>query len=205
MKRFLIMIIGTISLYVIVYPFFLFLLGYYPWGVSWDVAQKIVEKGGTVADCKKIIHPIADPMSPTQGEQRAGCIYDVAKLTKDPSACELLMPSSYGLDCVGAAEDFDPCIMLADDKKTVKGQGLETTYDSCQNGPNVKHVCCSMARVLYSDERNCGNFPQGELRDQCHHIVGVRMKKIEECALIENERNKIGCEVVVRAYLTGRL
>ncbi len=202
-------IIGIILVFVLPITgyYALRLVGYYPYGVSWDVAERIVKKGGSAKDCKKIIQPIAEPMGPSVGEQRAGCIYEYAKLMKDPSACELLMPSSYGLSCVGAAEDFDPCVMLADPEKSVGGQGIDTTYDQCLSGSPAtrKHVCCAMARVLYDNKRDCSNFAQGELRDQCHHIVAVKNKELDACGKIVNERNRTGCEVIVRGYLTGRL
>jgi len=205
MKRLMITLASLIVTYIFIYPIILYFLGYYPWGVGWDVAKTIVEKDGNVYDCKKIIHPIAEPMSPTAGEQRSSCIHEYAKLTKDPSACELLMPSNYGWDCVGVAEDFDPCIMLADSNKTVKGQGIETTYEECSSDDSdaQTHVCCKMARILYENETDCTTFPEGSLKDQCHHIRGVKEIDANQCNQIENERNRTGCNVIVRGYARG--
>jgi len=102
----------------------------------------------------------------------------------------------------GGAEDFDPCIMLADADKTVKGQGIKTTYEQCLSGnPDIQnHACCQMARVLYDQKTDCGDFPTVELQDQCHHIVGVKEKNINECKLIKNERNRVGCIIIAKAY-----
>ncbi len=209
MKRLLLGLIGFCLLPFALYATYgigLWAMGY-ELGLSPEkLAEKLIEEKRPASDCD-LFRTIDLLMRPTTDELQARCIRVYARLTKDPSACELLMPSSYGLSCVGAAEDSEPCVMLADGKKSVGGQGIDTTYDQCLTGAPAtrKHVCCVMAEVMHGTKQNCDNFPKGELRDQCHHIVGVRMKKIEECSFIENERNRTGCEVVVRAYLTGRL
>lgn len=169
----------------------------------WELAEYLVKNQRPVAECNDLLY--LEIMAPSQAEQRALCVHEYAKIAKDPSACELLMPSSYGLSCVGGAQDFDPCVMLADSGKSVGGKGIETTYDRCLNGSQTtqNHVCCRMAKVLYGQEKECTSFPTGELSDQCHHILGVKNKEINECAKIANPRNRTGCEVIVRAYLNG--
>ena len=198
-------VIGTILLMLILYPWVLRGLGYYVDNPGWEVGRIATEKGD-VSLCKKIV-VYSHFSGPTKMSRRGECVYTYAELAKDPSACELLMPSSYGLSCVGGAEDFDPCVMLADQKKTVKGQGIETTYDTCLTGPHQTqgHVCCKMAKVLYGKESECSSFPMGKLKDQCHHILAVKRKDLTECELIESKRNRTGCAVIVRAYQTGRM
>lgn len=166
----------------------------------WDLAQYLMDNERDPQECLDLIS--FEIMAPQQGEQRALCIFEYAKIAKDPLACELLMPSSYRLDCVGAAEDFEPCVMLADDKQTVKGEGIETTFSKCETGQKEigDHVCCKMAKVLFTENNDCENFPNGPLKDQCNHIVAVRTENLELCAAIENERNRKGCEVIVRGY-----
>lgn len=75
-------------------------LGYYPGEPGWSVARIAAEKND-VALCRRIIGvPWIGYLGPTTSESRMGCIYDYAKLTSDPSACELLMPGEYGLSCI---------------------------------------------------------------------------------------------------------
>jgi len=65
-----------------------------------DIAEILVRKKLPPSDCFRMEH-FDIGMRPSIEEDQALCIYDYAKLTKDPSACELLMPSSYELACVG--------------------------------------------------------------------------------------------------------
>lgn len=211
MKRLLLGIIAVIGAYVVAYPLFLSLIGYYPWGVSWEVAEKIVAKHGTAKDCLKIIHPIAEPMSPTEGEQRSSCIYDVAKLTKDPSACELLMPSSYGWSCLGAAEkpnsrqcwfDFGPTPPQV-------GRGNDAvTIPACASNPKSmqENRCCELAETLYVDkENNCDALKEPTvLHDQCLELMAKRDKNLVLCDQIKDDNVRSGCEVAVRALVNDQ-
>ncbi len=176
--------------------------------VNWspyDLSEYIAKNNLRVEECNKLV--VFNPPGPMPDEQIRTCIYLVAELTKDPSACELLMPSSYGWDCLGGAMDFEPCVFLADGEKTVKGQGIVTTYDQCISGPTStkNHVCCAMARITFQDSNteNCNVFKKSDtLSDQCHHEKAINSNNLTECDLMKNLRNKTACEVGVRALLT---
>ncbi len=201
-------IIGIVVVFIVPLAGYLILtlMGYYPYGVSWDVAQKIVKKGGSAKDCMKIIQPISEPMSPSTGEQRSGCIYDYAKLTKDPSACELLMPSSYGWDCLGQAEkpnsrqcwfDFGPTPPQV-------GRGNDAvTIPACASNPKSmqENRCCELAETLYVDkENNCDALKEPTvLHDQCLELMAKRDKNLVLCSQIQDDNVRSGCEVAVRA------
>lgn len=64
----------------------------------WDLATFLSEHKRPASECLDLIW--FEILSPTQAEQRALCIFEYAKLTSDPSACELLMPGEYGLSCI---------------------------------------------------------------------------------------------------------
>ncbi len=180
------------------------LLGYYPGGISGQVAS-IAAQRKDVSLCKKIIEPPwIGLFGPTAADHRLNCVVDYARITKDPSACELLMPSDYAWDCLGAAMEFSPCVFLADQQKTVKGQGIETTYDECTSGPEStrNHVCCAMARIAFDgkDKASCDQFSGSErLSDQCHYITAEKNLSVAACSVISSENIKKGCEVAVRA------
>ena len=95
-------IIGTIVVLIITAPLTLKLLGYHVNAISGDVAP-IAAKYHDVNICQKIIYISPTFGGPTAGDQRRYCIFAYAKLAEDPAACELLMPSDYGLYCVGEA------------------------------------------------------------------------------------------------------
>jgi hypothetical protein len=189
----------TAAIYVIQRTF-----GYFPGGHFPTIAKYAAERGD-VSLCHKIIAlPWPTIGGPSVADARLSCIHDYASLTKDPAVCELLMPSEYGWACVGAAMEREPCVFVADAARTVKGQGIVTTYDACLTGPPVtkNHVCCAMARVVFEEENNvddCSAFPTNSLRDQCHREMAIKEADISSCALIMNTNIRSACEVQVRA------
>ncbi|OIO55580.1 hypothetical protein AUJ46_01265 [Candidatus Peregrinibacteria bacterium CG1_02_54_53] len=66
--------------------------------MPWDLAEYLVKNQRPASECWDLVW--FEIMAPSAAEQRALCIYTYAKLTFDPSACELLMPSEYGLSCI---------------------------------------------------------------------------------------------------------
>lgn len=196
-------LIASALIYVFLLPLPLSLLGYYPYGVGWDVAQKIVDAKGEASDCRKIIHLVSQPFSPTEGEQRASCIYTYAKLTKDPSACELLMPSSYGLSCVGGAQsEPDLCSMSSGEVRWKDGS---ETYASCAD-PTKKRTkdgdaCCLIARIAFvKSENDCSSLESySEMHDQCLQSLAFKNHNPAVCEGIGNENTKSACTVNAQA------
>ncbi len=188
--------------YLLLAPMVVWLAGYYPDAPGLETAQQIIVRQRPVSDCFKLVHTLPHLLAPTLGEQQALCVYKYAELTKDPAACELLLPSSYGKSCLGAASDSEPCVFLGDGQGTVKGQGIVTTYDACLSGPQStqQHACCVMARITLEKnyQSDCSIFSHSDaLSDQCHHEVALKMKDLDQCALMKNERNRRACEIEV--------
>lgn len=80
-------------------PLALRVFGFYVNEPGWSVAEDAVKKND-VSICQKILFMPWEIYSPSTKDQRWECIYRFAKNTKDPTACELLMPSEYGLACI---------------------------------------------------------------------------------------------------------
>lgn len=196
-------IIASPFIYILVAGSIYTMLGYPLDATAGELAERIVENNLDPRLCGKL-KALFPTMGPTLGEKRANCYYIVAKMKKDPNICEYLMPSSYGWSCLGGAMDFEPCVFLADGNKTIKGQGIVTTFDECLSGPTATrtHVCCQMARITFQDgnTESCTSFDGSDpLSDQCHHEVAIKKNSIDECSLIKNVRNRAGCIVGVRA------
>ena len=83
--------------------------GYHVMSAGWELGEILAMQGGTAEECLKFRSPTFDIMTPSKGEHVGMCVRKYAELKKDPSACELLMPSSYGLGCVGAAIESPIC------------------------------------------------------------------------------------------------
>src|SRR5687767_5538651 len=63
-----------------------------------NLAEKLVSQNRTAHDCKKSFQLF--PTYPPLSELQALCIRRYAHLLSDAGACDLLMPSDYGKDCI---------------------------------------------------------------------------------------------------------
>ena len=178
-------------------------LGFHPDAIGIELASDLVARGKSVKECVQIVHPIPHFLSPSTGEQRANCIHKYAALKHDPSACELLMPSSYGLSCVGAAMTArDSCSMR---NGQVTWNGGNTTYASCRFHDPQRSLegnqCCLIARVAFvKSENDCSallDFPS--MHDECLQSLAFKNHAPEICEGIANDNRKIACFVNARA------
>lgn len=183
------------------------LMGYSLNGVGWEVAEKAaVQKNVNL--CNKIwvvFNPLG--LSPGTASQRADCIHEYAKLTKDPSACELLMPSSYGLSCVGEAEDHKlPCgtekykVYWGENDKPHEADLLECIRPNSGMSELGKQ-CCTVARNRYLlDENDCSSLKiNTPVYDQCLYGLAWKLKDPDLCINITNENAKAACLVQSKA------
>src|SRR3989338_2915501 len=169
--------------------------------LPWDLAEYLVEKDRLASECFDLIW--FQILSPTQAEQRALCVYEYAKLKQDPSACELLMPSSYGWSCLGAAEELNQrwCWFDFGKKPALVGRGeISVTIPECESDSQsmLDNRCCELALTLYVDRgMNCDAFAQEpqQLHDQCLALLANREKDIHFCSSIASKNFKTACEV----------
>jgi len=144
----------------------------------------------------------------SQTEARAECVYHYAKLTKDPSACELLMPSSYGLSCVGAASESPICgINSGFEVQWHEGEDDEVQRSSlkdCQKkGGRTKKgdQCCVIASVSGIRSFNdCSALANDiPLLDTCLKQLAFKNHDPASCETIQDVRIKAGCIVNAKA------
>src|SRR3989338_11039500 len=64
-----------------------------------ELADEIAAENGNPLRCRRLQQTVPT-MGPSLTEKRMLCVYIYAKLTQDPTACELLLPSEYGLACL---------------------------------------------------------------------------------------------------------
>lgn len=185
-----------------------FMFGWHRPYVNWspsDLAQYLADHNRPASECMDLLY--AQILAPTQAEQRARCVYEYAKLTKEPSACELLMPSSYGLSCVGAAENFElPCGTEAYSVYWNDGEKPRiTTLKECNTEDPTRtelgNQCCHIAKVRYLlSENDCSSL-KGHvgLYDRCLYDVAWKTRNPEYCYEISNENAHAACDVQTRA------
>lgn len=185
LKATLLLLTIFIVLFFIAIPFLLSLLGFYPNGIGWKVAKEIVARQGRASDCNKIVHLIAQPLSPSEGEQRSNCIYEYAKLSKDPSACELLMPSEYGLACISN-------LWL----QAMPGNGCGWNY------VNTEIYECREGYGPLRQSKNCTDFSDNPLYfSACIEARAHRKKDLTLCKEIPDAFIRSFCEVKIGAWI----
>ncbi len=194
----LIICMAVISFLLKVYPRYYF-VGINKSGV--DVAKIAIAKNLGPSECFRIVR--FDPFdSPSTSTQENLCIYTYAELTKDPSACELLMPSRYGLDCVGVAMDFRrPCALGND--RSVSGNGIDATLQECVTGPDSlkNNSCClvSKARFITTFNDCSGVTGSQDMKDECQYNLAFKNHDSSYCASIAHENLRAACEVESKA------
>jgi len=184
-----------LGLLLLLSPLVLWTLGYKINAHSDELAE-IAAKNKNVMICTKIIN--IGLLGPSSGESRMHCIKRYAELTKDPSACELLMPSSYGLSCTGAAKDFKrPCALGND--RSVSGNGMDATLAECVQGTAEEQMasCCTIAKARFITSFNdCSGLDENQdIKDQCYYSLAFKNHDPESCASIQHENLKKACIV----------
>ncbi len=197
--------IAAFVVYLFLAPMVVWLAGYYPDTPGLQTAQQIIARQRPASDCFKLVHTLPHLLAPTLGEQQALCVYKYAELTKDPSACELLMPSTYGNSCVGAAENHQlPC------NTDVKERSVFWTEDNVEHLLSVDECaladagrsalgdqCCQVAKVAFLQEENdCSNLAGSPpVHDRCLYALALKLKRSDACQDIQNENARAACLV----------
>src|SRR3989338_242052 len=175
-------------------------LGWHRPYVNWDydeLAAYLVEHDREASECWDLI--VFDPMGPQPAQQRASCIYEYAKLKKDPLVCELLMPSSYGLDCVGGAIStyHRPCA-LGRDRSVTWANGGKATLQQCIEGND--HECCIAAQARFIiNFHSCESINTPDIHDQCLSDLAFKNADPSHCSGIESPLVKSACTVEASA------
>ncbi len=163
-----------------------------------ELAQYILDRGLPASNCMKLIH--FDMMAPSVRDKRIGCVYKYAKKAKNPSACMLIMPSSYGMDCI--SDSIPPPICSIGYYMDILSSDFETTLAECVSGNTniIRHPCCQVAKVaMIMDENDCSKLPSIEFRDECFYKKAFKNMNIEQCEEISNGVLRTACEIRTEA------
>ncbi|MFA5799925.1 MAG: hypothetical protein WC840_03110 [Candidatus Peribacteraceae bacterium] len=184
------------------------IFGYHPDAIGQELAKELVGKGGNPRECLQIIHPLPHPFSPTADEQRGNCIYEYAKLTQDPSACELLMPSDYGWDCLGIVASLINtgvgCSSYASGEiycsSGVRGRNIGV--DDCRKykEADLKYWCYGERTRTLEGVYDCDKIPADPpiLRDECQRWYAYKLKDTSLCSSIRDDKLRKVCELKIQ-------
>ena len=193
--------IGFIIFILFLLPLLLQIIGYEV-DASGSILGRKAAQEHNVRICNNII-VIRSILGPPTSERIAACIEVYASITHDPSVCELLMPSSYGWDCIGAASDKEPCLMDFQSPPEVRGNGIAVPMSACKDGPKniTNNACCKIANIVFLDKvGTCSSLAESDqFKDQCFHESAIKNIDAVACTSILNSNIRTACEVEVRA------
>lgn len=198
-------LIALLFIYIIVSRITFDILGY-PIDIAPDVlATKIVREKLNPTLCNKLRQSLPS-MGPSVVEKRQMCIAGVASLAKDPTACEFLMPSSYGLSCVGGAIESPECgFNSGNEVQWNEGMPvIKSSLKDCQK--NIKrsqtgNACCFIAKIGFvKNENDCTPLKnQQPFYNECLDRLSFKNHDPTTCEGITDAKLKVACIVRAKA------
>ena len=184
--------------------------GYYVLGVSRngsDIAEDIIRREKGAETCKRILD--FDPFpSPSAEEQTSLCIHEYAKLTKDPSACELLLPGEYGWDCLGTVASLlntgSGCSSYASGEilcaSGVKGRSVGVDDCKLYHGKDLQFWCYIERTRTLEGVNDCQKISDEYplVKDECSRWYAYKKKDPSLCSLVRDDKLRKICELKIK-------
>ena len=183
--------------------------------INWNpytLAQHIVNEGRSPDECWNLV--VLDPFGPQPAQLRAGCVYQVAMLTLNPSVCELLLPSDYGLECLstvgGKLFSGQPCYFTSRNevycnRNSPEGEVLLTKPEigncATYQRKDLREWCWGTRTWWLPGIHECGYINHPIVRYECEEGYAFKEKDASFCSAIQNEERKQYCEIRVSTWL----
>ena len=170
-----------------------------------DLAEAIAAEGGDPLLCRRLQQTVPT-MGPSLTEKRMLCFYLLAQRLKDPSVCELLMPSEYGWSCLGVAREKGEICSINYGKdvswwiESPYDDPQKATFEECKHGQEKTQKgkdCCHI--LLLSSEpgiNDCSRF-EGDTpyMDLCLSQLAMKQKEQNLCAGITDGNARSICGI----------
>jgi hypothetical protein len=208
--------IGIISVLTLS-PWILRGLGYYVDNPGWEVGR-IAANHKNIELCEKIF-VYTHIFGPTRSERRRECIFEYASITHNPSACNLLLPSEYGMSCIGDAVDFpqQECISTRPPELLcyIPEKDIQSSYDVPQiddctsykkyNNHQVIHWCFGERANKFGELDQCLTDASKDLeKDDCYYQRAMKLDdlRLDLCEKIQsNQLMRTDCTETIKAWL----
>jgi hypothetical protein len=205
-----VLLLGSVVLVSVTYEIF----GYHSLSYDGEKIAHLALAKGDPTECGKI-RVVWHPATNTYNEVRY-CVYTYAKLTQDPTACELLMPSEYGVRCIAevwSAALIEPLCQSDDhtlfcyEKKDAEGHVIgniqeqpKPLLDNCDRLiPQAAKEWCITRKVFEGNSDSCVELlPQSQAHDECLHTLAFRKKESSLCQEIHNFTVRSACVVRIK-------
>jgi len=175
-----------------------------------DIAEEILANKRSPTECSHVLD--FDPFpSPSADEQSRLCVYMYAKLTQDPSACELLLPSEYGWSCLGeisgAVFEGKPCRFssVRDDvycNKNFSEGELTIEHPQIENcllykRKDLQEWCHFERTAKLKETHECSVISHLIVRDYCEYNYAIKMRDPHLCSAVKDEKRRDFCTTYV--------
>lgn len=159
---------GCILAIIIIIPIGMMILGYRVNMDSKELAQEAArEKDPTI--CANIIN--YGFLGPSTGESRSHCVYTYAKLANDPTACSLIMPSDYGLNCINQSIDN-----VVKDFPGSEKIDIDANCSIYNSNPIRKDYCYFSQAHRSKDLDTCKAINNPTIKSACNEKIGAWYK-----------------------------
>lgn len=136
-------------------------------------------------ECNNYVQPFA-LFVPPQSEMREGCIYHTARVLQDPRACLPLMPSPFGISCIGQVwgeanpenfcEEFDAKTKVRCRKTVEPGQVVLINDCNEHSLQAAKDACLVLDAGIKGDVSLCSSIENPVLKSVCEVRIELQKK-----------------------------
>src|SRR3989344_435750 len=178
-----------------------------------ELADEIAAENGNPLRCRRLQQTVPT-MGPSLTEKRMLCVYIYAKLTQDPTACELLLPSEYGLACLsdvgGKIMHGIRCNIFTGEtslycrgKKNAELVMEDPTIEECASyeREDVREWCFFMRTLQISQVHECNQMQSEEAEDECETGYAFKQKDPSLCSAVKDDKRKKYCEIRINTWL----
>ncbi len=191
----------------------LWAMGYELTGSPTTLANILVKEGRPAEDCF-LFRTIDVLPRPTTRQLQARCVYEYAEKMKDPTACELLLPSEYGLACLskvgGLLQTGIRCHIFTGEKALYcEGDGeadLVTETPQIQNcslykRKDAQEWCHFIRTYQYKDVNECMSMSSAEALDACNTGLAFKEKNASLCSAVRDVKRKEYCKIRISTWV----
>ena len=177
-----------------------------------ELADEIAAENGDPLRCRRLKQTVPT-MGPSLAEKRMLCFFLLAQKKKDPSICELLLPSEYGWDCLGTVASLIytgyGCSSYASGEIYCSSgvRGRNTGIDDCgkYKEADLKYWCYVERTRTLEGVFDCDKIPADPpiLRDECQRWYAYKLKDASLCSSIRDGKLRKVCELKVKYRGSG--
>jgi hypothetical protein len=183
-------------------------------GTPEALAEKLVEQNRPAEDCFLFRTFDLGPR-PTTYEMQMRCVYVYAKMKSDPTACEELMPSDYGLSCLanvgGTLFQGQPChlkrslteIYCTENSPEGIFEMDNFSMNNCEiySRNDVRELCWKTRTWRVPEVNDCSKINNELVKDECEEGFAFKQKDATLCSYIEDGKRREYCEIRVNTWL----